>query len=119
LDLSGKWHSKYEYYSTSRREQLTCEHEMLAIVDDNHLILETVPGSESYVFMRLSLEGATATGSWYETTNPDGYYHGATYHGAVQLIRNHDSTKLKGKWIGFGRHFDIKDGPWELVKIDN
>ncbi|MFI9507211.1 hypothetical protein [Nocardia sp. NPDC052566] len=24
-------------------------------------------------------------------------------------------TRLAGKWIGFGKNFDINSGPWELV----
>lgn len=115
-NLSGEWHSCYTFYSSSRQEQLTAEHDMAAHQDGNHLVFETVPGSNSYIFIRLTIDGRTATGSWYETTNKTGPYKGATYHGALQLIFNTDRTKLKGKWIGFGKNFDVKDGPWELTK---
>jgi hypothetical protein len=35
--------------------------------------------------MDLAAEGNVLPGTWREETDPNGYYRGATYHGAIQL----------------------------------
>ena len=48
-----------------------------------------------------------------------GYYRGAQYHGAIQLLIELTGTRMAGKWVGFGKNFDINSGPWELVLLDS
>jgi hypothetical protein len=40
--------------------------------------------------------------------------HGAVYHGAIQLLLEPTGRKMTGKWVGFGRDFDLNTGPWSL-----
>ena len=80
-----------------------------------------MPGSApSDLVMDLTQNGAVVTGTWSERTNPDGYYQGSVYHGALQLLLEPSSRRLSGRWLGFGRDWDINDGPWtlELVTSD-
>jgi hypothetical protein len=69
-------------------------------------------GSE--LSMNLSLDGITATGSWEERTSPAGYYKGATYRGAMQLLVSPSGGLLTGRWLGFCKNFQINNGDWEL-----
>ena len=48
----------------------------------------------------------------------DGYYRGATYVGALQLLEA-GPGKLNGRWIGFGKDSEINDGPWSLELTDS
>lgn len=58
------------------------------------------------------------TGTWTERTSPDGYYRGAVYHGAIQLLMDPTAKKMTGKWVGFGRRMDMNTGVWELMFRD-
>ena len=62
--------------------------------------------------MDLTANGQVLTGTWTEETNPAGYYHGAVYHGAIQLLLEPTGRRMTGKWVGFGRDFDLNTGPW-------
>lgn len=35
-----------------------------------------------------------------------------------QLAREQLRLTLAGKWVGFGRDFDVNTGPWELRLMD-
>ena len=48
----------------------------------------------------------------------DGYYRGARYHGAIQLLVEPTGRRLAGKWVGFGKQMDVNTGPWELTFQD-
>ena len=41
----------------------------------------------------------------------------AVYHGAIQLLLEPTGRKMTGKWVGFGRDFDLNTGPWTLELI--
>ncbi|GFH36571.1 hypothetical protein SCWH03_28010 [Streptomyces pacificus] len=64
------------------------------------------------------VDGHVATGTWTEQTATDGYYRGARYHGAIQLLVEPTGRRMTGKWVGFGKEFDVNSGPWELVFQD-
>lgn len=68
--------------------------------------------------MDLEIDGHVATGSWPEQTATDGYYRGARYHGAIQLVVEPTGRRMTGKWVGFGKEFDVNTGPWQLVFQD-
>ncbi|NUR58452.1 MAG: XRE family transcriptional regulator, partial [Catenulispora sp.] len=70
------------------------------------------PGSS--LSLDLSVERNVITGTWRERTGPEGYYIGATYHGAMQLLAQPTGRRLIGKWVGFGKDMDVNSGPWEL-----
>jgi hypothetical protein len=66
--------------------------------------------------MRLTVDGMTATGSWAERTSPTGYYKGAVYRGAMQLLIEPSGARMTGRWLGFGKRFQINNGDWALTR---
>lgn len=49
---------------------------------------------------------------------PSRYYNGARYHGAIQLLVEPTGRRMAGKWVGFGKDFDVNTGPWEQRLVD-
>ncbi|WP_433626777.1 XRE family transcriptional regulator [Nocardia sp. CA-120079] len=116
---NGVWLSRYEYYSSGRDATFTAEHYVVVLQHDDALTIRSLPESAiSAMEMDLTIDGNVATGTWTERTAADGYYRGAKYHGAIQLLIELTGTRMAGKWIGFGKTFDINSGPWELILQD-
>ncbi|MFJ9517857.1 helix-turn-helix domain-containing protein [Kitasatospora sp. NPDC101801] len=119
VDHSGVWLSRYEYYSSSRENTFTACHYVVLIQHGNRLTGRSLPGAstnpDSPLTLDLTLDRHTATGTWTEQTAADGYYQGARYHGAIQLLIEPTGRRMAGKWVGFGQDFDVNTGPWELV----
>lgn len=118
-NFNGVWRSTYGFISHSRGG-IECESEYFVTIHQKggQLIVESLPNKEeSYLLLRLTLDGRVATGTWSEQTSPEGYYEGATYYGALQLILSEDGKKLEGKWLGFDRNLQVNSGPWEIVRI--
>ena len=70
--------------------------------------MRSLPGSaDSSLTMDLTANGNVITGTWVEQTSSDGYYRGARYHGAIQLLAEPTVRRLAGKWLGFGKGMDI------------
>ncbi len=114
----GIWKSSYKYPSSGRGQELEGQHYVRAHKKDNHLIFESAAEtSTSYLIVRLSIEDHIATGSWQEQTEQDGYYKGAIYYGAIQLVVSDDGKSMKGKWVGFGKDMEVNVGPWELSYV--
>jgi transcriptional regulator with XRE-family HTH domain len=114
-NLSGIWRSEYAYYSTGRAAEFTDVHYVVVRQQDSNLSIESLPqASGSVVTMHLSVDGLTATGTWEERTSPTGYYKGAVYRGAIQLLLSPSGRRMSGRWIGFGKNFQINNGDWEL-----
>jgi len=120
--LTGIWRSRYEYVSSGRDgETFSSIHYCMLIQHGARLQLRSLPESApSKIMMDLTAKGAVITGTWTEATNPSGYYQGATYHGAIQMLLEPTGRKMVGKWVGFGRDFETNTGPWvlELVSSD-
>jgi hypothetical protein len=110
----GVWRSLYHYPSRSRQGIFKGEHLVQMHKANRYLIAESLPGSKSYVLIRLTVQENIATGSWHEQTNPRGHYKGAIYHGAIQLVISSDGQRMSGKWVGFGKNMDVNVGSWEL-----
>jgi hypothetical protein len=68
--------------------------------------------------VQLVVDGSIATGTWTERTSPTGYYRGSVYHGTLQLIVNPMGRAMSGKWLGFGKNFQVNTGEWELTWVD-
>ncbi|MGX1779544.1 helix-turn-helix domain-containing protein, partial [Nocardia brasiliensis] len=118
-NFSGIWLSHYQYYSSGRQETLSTGHYVVILQHGDHLTVRSLSGSApSTVAMELDLDGGVATGTWTEDTDPNGYYRGARYSGAIQLLVEPTGHRLVGKWIGYGKNFDINSGPWEFVLQD-
>ncbi|MFD7922133.1 XRE family transcriptional regulator [Streptomyces sp. NPDC059740] len=116
---SGVWLSRYEYFSSGRDSAYTGRHYVVVLQHGNRLAVRSLPGSSaSPLTMDLELDGAVVTGTWTEQTAADGYYAGARYHGAVQMLVEPTGRRIAGKWVGFGKDFDVNTGPWELVFQD-
>lgn len=115
-DLSGIWHSRYQYPSTGRGKTLIGAHYLVLRQEGSQLIGQSLPHSTgSRLHLELVLEGPVATGTWREQTSPTGYYKGAVYHGALQMAVDRAGHRMHGKWLGFGRDFVINSGEWTLT----
>lgn len=116
---TGIWLSRYEYYSSSREQYFPAQHYVVLLQHDNRLTVRSVPGSASSLLtMDLSVDGNVVTGTWAENTDPEGYYRGARYHGAIQLQADATGLRMTGKWVGFGKDGETNTGPWALVFQD-
>lgn len=120
-EYSGVWLSTYEYYSSGRNATFEGQHHVVVLHYGGRLTVNSLaprpPDQGSTLSMTLNVDRNVVSGSWREDTDPDGYYQGATYHGVIQLLVEPTGRKMAGKWLGFGRAFDVNSGPWELRKI--
>ncbi|MDP5311989.1 helix-turn-helix domain-containing protein [Streptomyces poriferorum] len=118
-NYSGIWLSRYEYFSSGRENTYTGLHYVVLLQHGSRITVRSLPGSsDSPLTMDLAVEGNVITGTWKEQTAGEGYYQGAVYHGAIQLLVEPTGRRMTGKWVGFGKEFDVNTGPWELVFKD-
>lgn len=117
--LSGIWRSTYTYESSGRGGQVfTSEHYVILIQYGSRIQVRSLPDTApSRVMMDLAVNGQVVTGTWSEQTNPDGYYGGAVYSGALQMLLAATGNKMSGQWVGYGRDFDVNNGPWSLRRV--
>lgn len=123
-NYSGVWLSAYEYVSSGRGNQvLTGKHHVVLLQHGNRLTGRSLPGAslhpDSPLTLDLQIEGGTVTGTWTEQTAGEGYYRGARYFGAIQMLAEPTGRRMAGKWVGFGKDFDVNTGPWELRLLDS
>jgi hypothetical protein len=111
--LTGIWRSRYEYPSSSRGKTFTSEHTVVVLQHGARVSVRSIAG-EGQVSMDLSTEGNTVTGTWNEVTSAEGYYRGARYSGAIQMLIDPSGHRMAGKWAGFGRSNEVNTGPWQL-----
>ncbi|WP_103503646.1 MULTISPECIES: DNA-binding transcriptional regulator [Streptomyces] len=120
--FSGVWLSRYEFFSSSRDDSYEGRHYVVIVQHGNRLTAQSLPGAstnpDSPLTLDLTLDRNIVTGSWVEQTATDGYYNGARYHGAMQLLVEPTGRRMAGKWVGFGKDFDVNTGPWELRLVD-
>lgn len=120
--FSGIWLSRYEFYSSSRGDTYEGKHYVVIVQHGNRLTAQSLPGAssnpDSPLTLDLTVDRNVVTGSWVEQTASDGYYNGARYHGAIQLLVEPTGRRMAGKWVGFGKDFDVNTGPWELRLVD-
>ncbi|MFJ5613019.1 helix-turn-helix domain-containing protein [Streptomyces sp. NPDC093221] len=119
-NYSGVWLSRYEYVSSGRgNDVFTGLHYVVILQHGARLTVRSLPGSsDSPLMMDLTIDGNVVTGTWTEQTAPDGYYRGARYHGAIQMLAEPTGRRFTGKWVGFGKEMDVNTGPWELLFQD-
>lgn len=122
-NYSGVWLSTYEYVSSGRNEEVfTGRHYVVLLQHGNRLTARSLPNASlnpnSPLTLDLQIDGATVTGTWTEQTASDGYYRGARYFGALQMLAEPTGRRMAGKWVGFGKEFDVNTGPWELRLMD-
>ncbi|MER7583860.1 helix-turn-helix transcriptional regulator [Kitasatospora sp. NPDC097691] len=121
-DHTGVWLSRYEFFSSSRDGTFIGLHHVVLTQHGNRITGHSLPGASSNpgspLSFDLTVDRNIVTGTWVEQTAPDGYYQGARYHGAIQLLIDPTGRRMAGKWVGFGKEFDVNTGPWELRLID-
>lgn len=122
-NYSGVWRSTYEYVSSGRGgEVFTGKHYVVLLQHGNRITGRSLPNAslnpDSPLTLDLQLEGSTVTGTWTEQTAAEGYYRGARYFGALQMLVEPTGRRMAGKWVGFGKEFDVNTGPWELRLMD-
>ena len=118
-NYSGVWLSTYEYFSSGRDGKFTGRHYVVILQHGDRLTVRSLPGSaSSSLTMDLTVDGSVITGTWVEETEADGYYRGARYHGAIQMLAEPTGRQMRGKWVGFGKDLDVNTGPWELIFQD-
>jgi transcriptional regulator with XRE-family HTH domain len=119
-NYTGIWLSRYEYFSSGRDVALEGKHIALVVQTGEHVAVRSLPNSNpSTMAMTLTLEGSVVTGTWFEQTEQDGYYRGARYHGAIQMLADPTGRRFSGKWLGFGKGGEVNSGPWSLTFLDN
>jgi DNA-binding transcriptional regulator YiaG len=119
--LNGIWVSRYEYESSGRDAWFKNAHYVLLIQQGTRVQVRSLPKTTTgRLLIDLTVNGAAVTGTWTEETNPEGYYQGAVYHGAIQMLLEPSKRKMTGQWVGFGRDGEVNSGPWsvELVTHD-
>lgn len=114
-NFSGVWLSRYEYPSSSRGDTFVGQHFVLVLQHGDRLTVRSLPDSaDGELTMDLTVDGSVVTGTWVEVTATAGYYRGARYHGAVQMMADPTGRRIAGQWVGFGRDGEINTGPWVL-----
>ncbi len=120
--FTGVWLSRYEFYSSSREATYEGRHHVVIVQHGNRLTAQSLPGAssnpDSPLTLDLTVDRNIITGTWVEQTATDGYYNGARYHGALQMLVEPTDRRMAGKWVGFGKDFDVNTGPWELRLVD-
>jgi hypothetical protein len=119
--LTGIWRSRYEYPSSGRGKTYASQHYVVILHRGRRLQLRSLPNTaDGRVMMDLNVNGQVVTGTWTEQTDSSGYYQGSVYSGGIQFILEPTGHRMAGRWVGYGRDFEINDGPWtlELVTSD-
>jgi transcriptional regulator with XRE-family HTH domain len=117
--LSGIWLSRYEVYSSSRDDNFAYQHYVQVLQRGAYLNVRSLPGQHSRLALDLSVNGRMIRGTWAEHTSEGGYYRGSLYDGSIMLELNAANTRMKGRWLGFGRDpGEINDGPWQFTLVD-
>ncbi|NLU75761.1 XRE family transcriptional regulator [Streptomyces sp. HNM0575] len=121
-NYSGIWLSRYEFFSSGREATFKGAHFVVLLQHGSQLKGHSLEGAslnpDSPLSLDLRIDRNVVTGTWAEQTATDGYYRGARYHGAIQLLVEPTGRRMVGKWVGFGKDMDVNTGPWELVFQD-
>jgi hypothetical protein len=113
--LSGIWHTRYTYESSSKAGPLEDEYLIVLKQGRNGIRGRSLKRPEgSHLSLDLALDHSVVSGMWSEYT-PDQQ---RTYHGACQMILNAPGDVLDGKWMGFRSDDLIEVGPWHWHRLD-
>lgn len=108
----GVWLSRYQYHSSGRGESFAGQHFVVVLQHGDRLTVRSLPGSAaSSLSLDLSVDGAVVTGTWVEQTDPAGYYRGARYHGAIQLLVEPPADGWPGNGSGSARTWTSTPAP--------
>ena len=114
-DFTGAWKISFWYPSNDHEGEDKSVFDADAYQTKNKLVFQSRPkdNDEAHLTVNLVVDGAIATGSWFENTDPKGKFEGLIYTGAMQLLVSDDGNKLEGQWVGVGRE-KLDDGTFEL-----
>ncbi|MGH3188211.1 MAG: helix-turn-helix domain-containing protein [Streptosporangiaceae bacterium] len=115
---TGIWLSSYTYESSGRGQTFTSRHYVIVLQRGARLMVRSLPASASRLSMDLTVNGHVVTGTWAEETERGGYYRGAVYTGAIQMLEEDDGGRFAGRWVGFGKENEVNTGPWSLTLVD-
>jgi hypothetical protein len=119
-ELAGIWRSTYTFFSSRRSRDIQSEHFVVLRHSNGRLLGQSLPHTTgSRLSLDLAVEKPVVTGTWLERTSPVGYYAGATYHGTLQMFIDPLGRTMKGKWLGFGKNFEINSGDWQLTWVES
>lgn len=120
-EFSGIWCCRYWFPSNvNPGEEEPSEYQVTIHQRDNTLVLESLPNQEeSYMLVRLTVDGEVVGGSWQEHTSPHGEFQSMIYSGLVQLLYDKEAKRMDGMWVGIGRDHEadkpaIYSGRWEI-----
>lgn len=116
-DITGRWHSHYEYPQGSDNTPQSSEHTISFVRTDGLWVGTSEQSDGSTVTISLTSEGNIFSGNWKEETAPEGHYQRRTFSGVLQLALNEHGTELKGFWLGPSSTGIIKAGSWTLQKV--
>lgn len=116
--FAGIWRSSYSFTSSGRNAGFTSRHYVMVLQTGARLMVRSLPRQASAISMDLSVNGRVITGTWTEQTRASGYYRGALYTGAVQMLESDTGEALAGQWVGFGKAGEVNTGPWSLELVE-
>jgi hypothetical protein len=116
-DFSGVWQSVYHYRHPGMDGLQESRHDVKIHLRGDNLIIESLPNKEnSYLIMRLKLDGRVATGTWEEHTSPTGAHKREIYVGAVQFVLSSDGGMLDGRFLSVDRRMEVKTNFWQISR---
>lgn len=121
--LQHKWHCKYWYPSNKKpgTEEISAYTGSIQKSDGQYVYESDPTESKAYMFVRFTVNGDLATGTWHENTSPSGEFRGAIYGGAFQALVDDSGDKIDGKWVGIGQENgkrQIYTGRWLFEKAE-
>jgi hypothetical protein len=115
---NGIWRSSYSFVSSGRKAGYTSRHFVMVLQYGGRLMVRSLDRQASAISMDLSVNGRVITGTWAEQTSGSGYYRGALYTGAIQMLEDESGRSMTGTWVGFGKEGEINTGPWSLDLVE-
>jgi hypothetical protein len=114
VNLTGMWQSTYEYPSSSRGDTFTGTHGVTVEHEGDRVVVLSSADEASVLTMDLHVNGNVITGTWAETTDPNGYYGGRRFKGTIMLVAT--DGRMTGKWLGVGGDEEVNSGVWTLER---
>lgn len=121
IDLTGAWHSSYEYGKGANNEPQASEHEIEFTRQGKAWTGKSLPNPEgSEVSLELTQSDNEFQGRWRERTSATGSYGGREFGGAVLFLLLNEGRELNGQWLGANSdNSRIKSGAWVLKRIQD
>jgi hypothetical protein len=118
-EITGLWHSYYEYGKGAADGMLSSEHDVQFVREQDRWVGTSLPNEEGsrVTFELASLDNEEFRGSWVEHTSPAGHYKGREFSGLIMFLLNAEGTELNGMWLGAGSSSQrVKAGKWMLSR---